>query len=181
MPASKKAMPKPSTPVYVPRPGDLIFVRPGPDDRAGQIVARATNGPFCHVRVRFSSDEVVEALANGVTRAFIHPPEPDPADCAATGALLDADGLQHGRAWLLDNLRDSYGWLDIALDALGMLLPPQLGSRTPFLVAPRSLDCSDLAVRFLIHSGYRWLPDDLVDCPERVSPNSLARALGVIK
>lgn len=164
-----------------PRAGDLIFVRPTAEDWVGQIVARETGGPFCHVRVCLSGDQVIEALASGVTRSFLLPPLPDPADCAQTGAQLDADGLLHGRAWLLAQMRDEYGWLEIAADTLGILLPPALGSRTPFLVRPRAYDCASLAVRFLIHSGYRWLPDDLLDCPEKASPNSLARALGVCK
>lgn len=163
-----------------PHAGDIIFVRPAADDRVGQLVARATNGPYCHCRVRFASDEVVEALTSGVTRGFIHI-EPDSADCAPTGATLDADGLTHGRAWLLAQLRDEYSYWDIAANVLGMLLPPQLGSRTPFLVRPRSFDCSDLGVRFLMHAGYRWLPDALMDAPEKASPNDLARALSVIK
>lgn len=161
--------------------GDLIFVRPDASDRAGQLIARATGGPFSHVRVRLNRDEVVEALTpQGIVRTALGD-EPDPADVAHIGATLDRAWFQHARVWLLARVGERYSEWDIAADAVKALLPARLGSRTPFLVSPSRMDCSELGARWLIHAGFEWLPDALVDDPARCSPNDLARALGVLK
>lgn len=165
---------------YTVRIGDLIFCRPEPGDWMGALVARATAGPYCHVQVRISQFEVVEALAQGVKRDTLAA-EPDAADVAHVGETLDADRLIHAFSWLLAQVGRAYGWLDIAADALRALLPARLGSRTPFLVAPRRYDCSQLATLWLLLAGYEWLPDELAMDSARVSPNDLARALGVLK
>lgn len=159
--------------------GDLIFVRPSAQDWAGQLVARATGGPYCHVRIRVSGGEVVEALARGITRDAILS-EPDPADVAALGGVLPRDRCDAALAWLLAQVGDRYSLLDIAADAAEIILPHALGSRTPFLVAPHSFDCSHVAATFAAGAGYPLPLDMLADLP-RVSPNSLARALGLLK
>jgi hypothetical protein len=161
--------------------GDLIFIRPTPDDWAGQIIARETHGPYCHVRVRITQDSVIEALGSrGVVRSYLIG-EPDAADTARCGGGLEVDRLAHALTWLEAQIGDGYDWLAIADDALGVILPRGLGARTPFLVAPSRLDCSSLAAKFLIRAGYEWLPDAVLDAPERCSPNDLARALGVLQ
>lgn len=170
-----------TTPARDPQAGDLIFVRPDPDDRAGQLIARATSGPYAHVRVRLSRAEVVEALDwRGVVRAAVGV-EPDSSDVAHIGLKLERARFIKARAWLLDQVGDGYSGWDIAADVVKALLPGALRSRTPFLVAPSKLDCSELACRWLIHAGYEWLPDELMDDPARCSPNDLARALAVLK
>lgn len=162
------------------RIGDLVFCRPEPGDWMGALVARATDGPYCHVQVRVSSYEVVEALAQGVKRDTLAA-EPEPADVAHCGETLDEQRLIHAFAWLLAQVGREYSWLDILADGVKMLLPRAMGSRTPFLVAPRRYDCSQLAALFLLLAGYEWLPDALVVDTARCSPNDLARALGVLK
>lgn len=172
---------KTTTPARDPQAGDLIFVRPSAADRSGQLIARATNGPYCHVRVRLSYAEVVEALDwRGVVRDAVGV-EPDRSDVAHIGLKIERARFIHARGWLLDQVGDGYSGWDIAADVVKALLPKRLGSRTPFLVAPARFDCSELACRWLIHAGYEWLPDDLMDDPARCSPNDLARALGVLK
>ena len=185
-PAAKPAA-KPLTrrranaPARDPQAGDLIFVRPAPNDRAGQLIAEATDGLYCHVRVRLSHAEVVEALDwRGVVRDAVGV-EPDPSDVAHIGLKLERARFIKARGWLLDQVGDGYSEWDIAADIVKALLPRRLGSRTPFLVAPAKMDCSELGCRFLIHAGYEWLPDELMDDPARCSPNDLARALGVLK
>ena len=168
-------------PARDPQAGDLIFVRPSADDWAGQLITRATDGFYCHCRVRLSRDEVVEALDwRGIVRAAVGV-EPDANDVAHIGLKLERARFIKARGWLLDQVGDGYSEWDIAADAVKALLPHALGSRTPFLVAPAKMDCSELAARWLIHAGYEWLPDELMDDPARCSPNDLARALGVLK
>lgn len=175
--AITKRMQAKSLPVVA---GDLIFIRPQPHDTAGQLIAEATGGPYCHCQVAISSTSVVEALSRGVVESFIQVP-PAPSDVASIGRGLDGVRLAHARSWLLAQVGHQYGWLDIAADVLGALLPKRLGSRTPFLVLPSHMDCSCLAARFLAHAGYLPLPDAMFDYPDTVTPNGLARATGVLK
>lgn len=160
--------------------GDIIFVRPDPGDWAGQLVARGTGGPYSHCQVRISRYEVVEALGRGVTRSTLAA-EPDAADVAAVGGAMAFTDQAHALSWLLNQVDDAYSGWDIAADVVQALLPRALGSRTPFLIAPHAFDCSQLAADFLIEAAYRWLPDDILLDTARCSPNSLARALGVLK
>lgn len=148
--------------------GDLLFF--SGTDVASRLIQSATGGPYSHVAVAVSAHEVVEALGRGgIVRDLARPP----ARLASTGALLTPQGRADGLAWLTRQVGARYSWWDILADGLALLLP----APTPFLVAPSSFDCSDLAVRFLVHAGYAALPDALADCPQRVSPNALARAL----
>jgi hypothetical protein len=160
--------------------GDIVFVRPDPRDWAGAVVARLTGGPYAHVQIRLNHYEVVEALSRGVVRDALAA-EPDAADVAAVGGGLESARLAHALTWLLAQVGAEYSGWDIAADALKALLPRTLGARTPFLVAPRTFDCSQLAAEFLMQAGYEWLPDAITLDPARVSPNDLARALGVLK
>lgn len=160
--------------------GDLIFVRPaGPRDWMGQLVAQATDGPYSHVQIRISHFEVIEALGRGICRDTLAQ-EPDPADVAKVGGTLPLERLATAMQWLLDQVGDTYSLLDIAADGLQLALPKALGSRTPFLIAPSSYDCSHLAGTFIVSAGYPLPPALIADLP-RVSPNALARALGVLK
>lgn len=168
--------------------GDFIFVRPAPDDWIGQAVARATDGPYCHVRVAISSMEVVEALGRGVCRTALAS-APDVADVVPLARALGGKTSrgtwmsQRQRAamdWLVAQVGDAYSGWDIVADTLQLLLPRALGSRTPFLVAPSAYDCSHLAATFAAGCGVALPLDTLADLP-RVSPNGLARILGVLK
>lgn len=180
--ASTASMKRQQRKANPPHAGDLIFVRPATDDRVGQLVARATNGVYSHVRIRISADEVVEALPSGIVRRFLQPPLPDATDCAPTGAGLDAARVGTMLVWLVQQVAgdDGYSWWDIAADALKALLPPALGSRTPFLIQPSRFDCSALAAVAIVAAGYPLAPALIADIA-RISPNDLARALGVLK
>lgn len=158
--------------------GDLVFVRG--TDWSGRLIEEATGGPYSHVRVAISSSAVIEALPGGIVRSRALTLV-DVADVAPSGAHLQVDRRAYALRWLKRQVGRQYGWLDIAADALGILLPRKIGSSTPFLVAPSAMDCADLAARFLLLAGYKWLPDEIVMAPEKASPNSLARALGVLR
>lgn len=161
------------------RVGDLIFCRPAPGDWAGQLVASRTAGPYSHVQVRLGQYQVIEARLRGILRSTL-PEEPDPADVARLGGGLDVERLAQAVDWLTAQVGDQYSGWDIAADALQLVLPRALGSRTPFLVAPSAFDCSHLAAVFAVGAGYPLALELIADLP-RVSPNSLARALSVIK
>ncbi len=156
--------------------GDLVFLRPTAQDWQGQIIARATAGPYCHVQVRVAADAVIEARARGVTRSALAAPPPE-EDVAHIGWTLEGARLAHALTWLRRQVGQRYDWLAVLADGVKTALPAALGSRAPFLVAPSRLDCSELAARFLTLAGYMWLPDEQMMTPQRVSPNDLARAL----
>lgn len=161
--------------------GDIIFVRPAANDRVGQLIAEATGGLYSHCQVVISSTQVVEAVERGVVESWIQVPPPA-ADVASIGRSLEGPRLAHARGWALDQVdQTQYSALDIVADVLLTFLPRRLGARTPFLVAPSTLDCSELACRFLVWAGYMWLPPELAMQPQTSSPNALARALGVLK
>lgn len=161
-------------------PGDVIFVPPTTGDEAGQLVALKTHGPFCHVQIAYTQNFVLEALTHsGVT---LNARVPLPSErVAAVGATLDTARLTHALRWGYGLVgHTGYSWYDIAVDILNIALPRGVGSRTPFLIAPSQYDCSDFVTRMLALAGYMWLPDELFMNPSRVSPNDLARALGVL-
>lgn len=159
-------------------PGDLALYR-SDGSLIDRLVDRASGGlGFVHVEVIVQGQAPdgnpmsVGALGGGVTR---HPlPITDTLAVVPVSTRLGEHGRFVALDWLAAQLGAPYSFLDIAADALGFVLPKALGSRTPFLVAPRSYDCSELAVRFLQHALVPWLPDAMIDDPARVSPNDLA-------
>jgi len=155
--------------------GDILFYFP--HTWTGELVARATDGPFSHCGIAVAPHVSVEALGRGITAVS----NPVPDQVASVGLTLAADRHRYARKFLFGMVGKPYGVLDIAADVLKAVLPQSLGSRTPFLVSPSALDCSDLATRFLLLAGYRWLPVEMAMDTTRVSPNDLARALGLIK
>lgn len=191
-----------------PQPGDIILYPAQPGAWADALISAATRGPYVHCgvveRVEVSAGDgavqvtTIEALSGGITRVTF--PFTFTADLtAAAGDAVAGDAtrrhpvyahiaahmeplrIAHGLAWLAQVVGSGYSWLDIIGDALAALLPPALGARTPFLVAPSRYDCSSLAARYLLVAGYEWLSDEMIEAPDRVSPNDIARALNVIK
>jgi hypothetical protein len=171
-----------------------------PGDRIDALIVAATagtsGGDFAHCgvveRVEVSPGDgaiqltTIEALSrSGVTRqTFPLPPQADAARAltfAHCAAQMEPHRVAYALAWAGRQVGAPYGWLDIAADVLKALLPHALGSRTPFLVSPSALDCSELCARYLLVAGYEWLPDAVVAAPEQVSPNDLGRLLGVLK
>jgi len=178
------------------QPGDIILYPAQPGDFFDTLIVTVTNGPYSHCgvveRVEVSPGDgalqitTIEALSRGVQRVTF-PFYPDTAASsriptyARIAQEMEPLRIAHGLAWLSRMVGDAYGWLDIAADVLAALLPRRLGSRTPFLVAPSAFDCSDLVTRFLLVAGYEWLPDETIAAPSRMSPNDIARIVGVLQ
>lgn len=153
--------------------GDLLFYH-GHGALAETLIERATAGPFCHVEVDLGDGTSIGALSRGITRHTV--PTPDAIGQASHG--LDEARIPAARIWLFSEVRQHYGWWDIAADIAQALLPQRLGSCTPFLVMPSQLDCSALAATFLTIAGFA-LPAHMIADLHRVSPNDLARVLCV--
>jgi hypothetical protein len=141
--------------------GDLLFYRP--KDFIGHLIAKGTNGPFCHVAVDQGDGTNIAADWSGI-RVYI-----DSRPATATHLPYFAD-IPAGFAWLEQQVGRKYGFLDVLDIGARLLL------HTSFYVAqPNSYDCSDLATRYLIACGLAdWL-GPLAQEPHLVSPNDLAR------
>lgn len=151
--------------------GDLLFFH-GHGALYERIIERGTNGPYCHVEVDLGSGYSIGALGRGVVMHRT----PDADAVAHIGASCDPKRLSGAFAWLRAQVGDCYSIADIFADGMKILLP----ARTPFLVAPSAYDCSKLAACFCASAGYplpAWMYADM----ERVSPNDLGRAFGLIK
>ena len=192
-PAAPQAPARAATP-RLPEPGDIILYPAQPGSWTDALIARGTGGPYVHCgvveTVETPSDlpgvvalTTIEALTRGVTRCQVSY-TPGGSHRAyriiPTAMALDMERAAWALGWLARQVGARYGWLDIAADGLRALLPRALGSRTPFLVAPSTMDCSELVTRWLLVAGYEWPSDAAIAAPERQSPNDLARMLNVL-
>lgn len=162
---------------FIPQPGDLLLYA-----SAGRwyerLITCFTGGPWVHIECCTTASESVGALTKGITRHAI----PGGFTCIPTGALIDAAHLSEALAYLDRKAgRCRYGWLSILADVPRALLPRVFGSRTPFLIAPRQFDCSQLAVDFCCHAGILGLPDEFYDSAATQSPNDVARHFSSIR
>ena len=147
--------------------GDLLFYTP--KDWIGSIVAWSTNGPFSHVAIDMGDGTKIEADWNGIVR--VKTINRAIAARFETGNIVPK--LDDGMKWVQDQLGNPYGKEDILNQVLRLI-----GLKLYF-GEPKRYDCSDLAARFLVHSGLGTLlgPDE--DNIHLITPNSLARRLGV--
>lgn len=155
--------------------GDLLFYR-SQGTLADTLITRATHGPFTHVAVDLGDGTLIEAQASGIKRA----PIPNQGQIRVPLTTWQSRGEGYGLTvafeWLTAQVGASYGWLDIASQAMRLLGLPV------FLVRLHSLDCSDLVARFMLLAGCGPnLALDVVDDATQISPNDLARALGILK
>ena len=150
--------------------GDVWFYRSSGtwEDR---LIAWWTHGVYVHCEVDMGDGTSVGAYSPVVIR---HPVMPG-GDVAATGARCDPSKLDAALAWLASQVGDPYGWTDIAGDAAKPFLP-----RLPWPAARKAYDCSHLALATLLRAGFP-APAAVAADPATVSPNDLARALGLEK
>lgn len=149
--------------------GDLLFFR-GAGRWYERLIQWGTGGPYVHVEVDIGGGESVGALTVGVQRHRV----PTGAVVAATAFRTDPARLNGAVAWVVAQAGDRYGWMDLADDVVRLAVPG-----APVLAWRRHYDCSDLASKFLWMAGYP-LPPEMLD-GATVSPNSLARAVGLLK
>lgn len=146
--------------------GDVLFFRP--KDFIGTLIARGTNGPYCHVAVDTGDGHNIAADWSGISvrantaRDTVRAPLPAGAQVAS------------GFDFLIPQVGLSYGLLDVF----------DIGARLLFhfsfyVARPRNYDCSDLVTRYLIACGLAdWL-GPLAQEPHLVTPNDLARRFHV--
>ncbi len=83
--------------------------------------------------------------------------------------LIERQGL----TWLKEQLGNPYGKEDIVNQVL------RLSGFKFYIGDPKRYDCSDLAADFLVHAGADQLLGSFEDKLHLVTPNDLARVLGV--
>lgn len=143
--------------------GDLLFYHP--TDLIGRIVAFFTHGPFCHVEVDLGDGFSLGAEGGGVT---IFKRTPTDEKRLVRWDIHNANSGS-GLTWALQQRGMPYSWGDI-VDVIFRIL------RLPLTLSePGHFDCSHFAYDYLRAAGYPLPPCD----PRFVTPNSLAKALGV--
>ena len=146
--------------------GDVLFFTPtGAFGRL--IVAGSQPGRFSHCAIDCGDGTVIEAQLGGIHRNPVH------RTPAAIYRLPDNAFATLGLAWLDKQVGRRYGVLDILDQVLRLLHCPV------YLALPFSFDCSDLAARYLLECGCGPELGPLIGALHLVSPNSLARQLGV--
>lgn len=153
-----------------PQSGDLVFFPSSGSLGDKLILWRTKPGPFVHVEICTAPAESIGATARGVVR---HPLPPG-GTMAPTRQRCDAKRLAAALEWLGKQVNAVYGWGDILDDGWSLVAPSG-----PFVVFRRRFDCSHLAACVLAIAGYP-LPGDVLANLELVTPNGLARAVGLL-
>ena len=151
--------------------GDVLFYR-----SAGTLLERLiewrTHGPFVHCEIAWTNGTAIGAQSQtGVTQHAMLPP----AAVWSPASHWNSQGMHDAFAFLTAAVQghDTYGYFDLLDDALPGWWPI-------ILEGAHAFDCSHLAAQYLIWGGLADLLGPLADRPALVTPNALARALGVL-
>lgn len=145
--------------------GDLLFY-PSSGSLIDRIITIVTHGPFVHVAVDMGlAGEISAHSEDGVCRR----PIPDDLPKLPSYSLANTNTLL-GINFLKEQIGKKYSYangLNVVLKWL----------RIPWRIYhAKRFNCSSLVAHYLEHVGI-----DLSDDDEALSPNDLARALGVLK
>lgn len=154
--------------------GDLHFYRAtsGRFSLAEWLIRLRTGRPYVHVGIEMGDGSEMQALARGVVRTKLQSAA-SPADIYPTSHYVNSQRMRPALDWLAGQVGDEYAFAEIADDALPswwrILLKPK-----------RAFTCSSLAAQFLLEAGLVGTLGELADTPELATPNSLARACGLL-
>jgi hypothetical protein len=147
--------------------GDILFYTQA--DWIDRIINLATHGPYCHVAIDYGDGTKIEADLNGIVQVNFNERVP------AARFSPHAPQLEDGMTWLREQLGNPYGKEDIFNQVLRLM------GLHFYIGQPKSYDCSDLAADFLVHAGAGSLLGPFEDKLHLITPNDLARVLGVIR
>lgn len=161
--------------------GDVLFWT-SDGSAVSRLIALATHGPFVHCSVDMGDGSDIGAHSDGgtqrrhvpddrgITKVSVHDAlahqRPDLFPVELTGAIT------RGINFLLGELGNAYGWCNILNNVLSYLRMPYRVTRL------NRYDCSSLVTRYLSVVGYEL--GELGEEPDSVSPNDLARSLGLL-
>lgn len=147
--------------------GDVLFWT-ADGSPASRVIAFFTHGPFVHVSVDQGDGTDIGAHSEDGVQ---HHPVPDDRGITKWSPPAGCD-IERGIRFIEGEVGNKYGWCNIINAGLAIL-------RLPYRIARIDrYDCSSLVTRYLDHVGIDL--GDLTEEPDSVSPNDLARALGVI-
>lgn len=154
--------------------GDVLFWT-SDGSPVSRLICAVTHGPFCHVSVDLGDGYDIGAHSEdgvqrrhvpddrGITKLHLTPPF----------GVVPPERIEVGITFLEGEIGNKYGWCNILNAGLAFLHLPYRLSRLD------RYDCSSLVARYLTIIGYAM--GDLGEEPDSVSPNDIARWMGVIK
>lgn len=148
--------------------GDLLFW-PSDGSLTNRVITWATKGPFTHVSVDLGDGYDIGATSErGVVKNLL----PSGAALTRYSTAAQPDRIEIGIHFLSGEIGNKYGYVNILNAVLKLLRLPYRLSRLD------RYDCSSLVTRYLEKVGVD--AGDLGEEPDSVSPNDLARWLGII-
>jgi hypothetical protein len=153
-------------------PGDLLLFRSS-GTWYEKLICFATRGPYVHVSVVIDNGMTIAAFPHGIAKVPI-PSIPSAYTRVDIRQYVKSEAnVRAGMLWLVQQAGKAYGWWDIVFQGFKFLIP----GLTLKVVERGHFDCSDLACRYLQAVGVPGAED--LD-PYEVSPNDLARFLGIL-
>lgn len=148
---------------YTVQSGDIIFYKG--HSWADWLIKNWTNSEYVHCAIAIDSDRVIAATTSGIK---IQPlGEYDTVWTYASYAIENNEAFRvAGMLWLNKQVGTGYSWTDIFSQAINKVI------RGTYVYSNREYDCSELCVRFLMHTRDFDL-GDLVDYPNQATPGSL--------
>ena len=149
--------------------GDLLFWT-SDGSPVSRLISVVTRGPFVHVSVDMGDGTDISAHAeDGVKERVVVGYQ----GLTHWSPQVSEEAIDRGIDFLKGEIGDKYGFCNILNAGLAALHLPYRVTRLD------RYDCSSLVTRYLTEIGVD-LKDELGEEPDSVSPNDLARSLGVI-
>jgi len=154
--------------------GDILFWT-SDGSAVSRLICTLTHGPFCHVSVDLGDGSDIGAHSDGGTQRR-HVPDDrgiTKFHLAPPFGVVPPLNIERGIIFLTGQIGHAYGWCNILNNVLSYLGIAYRVTRLD------RYDCSSLVTRYLDEVGYDL--GELGQEPDSVSPNDLARALGLIR
>lgn len=160
--------------------GDFVLYKAQPGNFANWLISNFTNGPFVHVEIDLGDGTFVGEHGTGIV---VHKADGRKDLVLVTPKSKDGQaGIDAGMRWIegvIDEERKNphaheYGWLDIAADTF------KLFGQKVILREKGEWDCSHFVALYLHIANADAPLGHLMQTPETISPNDLARAYGVL-
>lgn len=147
--------------------GDILFWTGDRSKPIDRLIMDFTHGPFVHVSIDHGDGWTVGARSDGGVIEQTIPSGLTVYHPSSSTAPLD---IEKGMGFLHQQLGRPYGYCNVLNVVLRAFHLPYR------IIRLGHYDCSALVAHYLLHIGM-----DISDEPDSLSPNDLARLLGIIK